>query len=124
MFALTLLALVLTVRAECDSAAPSLVTDISSVVARSSGRLLADRLGALSKGIIFDDLGSSVLQRMVDQDPAAKPLVDFMTSQLQDLQVIVIGADDYDHDAEHPVFIVGTAPDGTVVGFRSTVVWT
>jgi hypothetical protein len=53
-----------------------------------------------------------------------KELEALMTTQLKDLKVVVIGPDDGSYDAVHPLYIIGTARDGSVVGLKSYVVWT
>jgi len=65
----------------------------------------------------------SVFDAMVAADPNAAPLVEALKG-LKDLKVMVIGADSYSSDAEHGVYILGTAPDGSLVGVKSTLVWT
>lgn len=68
--------------------------------------------------------GRSLFERMVEADPNTGALVEALRTGLKDLKVMVIGEDSYDHGAEHDVFILGTAPDGSLVGIRTTVVWT
>lgn len=60
-------------------------------------------------------------------------LKNYMSDNLSDLKVIVVGEDGDDSswvgedgytNAEHPVIICGRASDGSVVGFETKIVWT
>ena len=54
----------------------------------------------------------------------AKELVSAFSTELRDAKVIIVGQEYTIEGAEHPVFIVGIAKDGSLVGVQSTVVWT
>jgi Nuclease A inhibitor-like protein len=54
----------------------------------------------------------------------AEALIDIMQENLRQIAVAIIGADNSSGDAEHPVYVVGLAGDGSLVGFKSVVIWT
>ncbi len=51
-------------------------------------------------------------------------LLDFMIANLRDITHIIVGEDGLRSDSEYPVYLVGIAPDGDLVGFETTTVWT
>ena len=51
-------------------------------------------------------------------------LLDFMVSNLTDITHIIVGRDGLRSSSEYPVYFVGVAPDGDIVGFETTTVWT
>ena len=51
-------------------------------------------------------------------------LLDFMLANLTDLTHIIIGQDGYSSTSEYPVYFVGLAPDGDIVGFETSTIWT
>jgi hypothetical protein len=74
--------------------------------------------------------GDSFLPLFPQQQPyyelaeQAEALVDTMTENLRQIVVAVIGEDNYDVSSEHPVYVLGLAADGSLVGFKSIVIWT
>ena len=60
-----------------------------------------------------------------DLNEKALQMVQLMQVNLQQHTLIVLGKD-YDENvgAEHPVYVVGVADDGSLVGFKSKVIWT
>ncbi|MBU6340171.1 MAG: hypothetical protein KGS48_01645 [Bacteroidetes bacterium] len=57
-------------------------------------------------------------------DQQAQALSNLMSHNLRQLIIVVQGKDDYSVGAEHPVYVIGLANDGSLVGFKSTVIWT
>lgn len=60
-------------------------------------------------------------------DPYAEKfqtLLDFMVANLKDITHIIVGQDGTRSTSEYPVYLVGLAPDGDIVGFETTTVWT
>lgn len=51
-------------------------------------------------------------------------LLDFMIANLRDITHIIVGEDGLRSDSEYPVYLVGIAPEGDLVGFETTTVWT
>lgn len=56
-------------------------------------------------------------------DAKAIQIVNVMKENLRQNSVIVIGEDNV-APPEHPVYVVGVADDGSLVGFKSKVIWT
>ncbi|MFN7117741.1 MAG: nuclease A inhibitor family protein [Saprospiraceae bacterium] len=58
-------------------------------------------------------------------DAKATTLVHLMKDHLRQNTVIVLG-EDYHEDVppQHPVYVVGVADDGSLIGFKSLVIWT
>lgn len=48
----------------------------------------------------------------------------FMEEHLRDITHIIVGQDGLREDSEYPVYFVGLTPDGDIVGFETTTVWT
>ncbi|HMN90562.1 MAG TPA: hypothetical protein PKD70_00450 [Saprospiraceae bacterium] len=58
-------------------------------------------------------------------DKKASAITNVMLQNLTQLTIIVLGRDnDLDVGPLHPAYIVGVAVDGSLIGFRSEVVWT
>jgi hypothetical protein len=57
-------------------------------------------------------------------DTQAQAIVDLMVNNLRQHIIVVQGEDNSSVGAEHPVYVVGLAGDGSLVGFKSTVIWT
>ncbi|MEZ5039458.1 MAG: nuclease A inhibitor family protein [Saprospiraceae bacterium] len=51
-------------------------------------------------------------------------LLDFMVTHLKDITHIIVGRDGYSADSQYPVYLVGLAPAGDIVGFETYTVWT
>ena len=51
-------------------------------------------------------------------------LLDFMIANLRDITHIIVGEDGLRSSSEYPVYLVGITPDGDLVGFETTTVWT
>lgn len=58
-----------------------------------------------------------------DLDAKALAIVNIMQENLRQNSVIVLGEDNEAPPA-HPVYVVGVADDGSLVGFKSQVIWT
>ena len=56
--------------------------------------------------------------------PQVVQLIQFMKSCLKDIHVAIVGRDEYPVNPEHPAYWVGVGPDGDLVGFKSSVIWT
>jgi len=54
----------------------------------------------------------------------ARQVVEVMQKNLRQHIIAVIGQDSYEVDSQHPVYVVGLAGDGSLVGFKSLVIWT
>ncbi len=67
---------------------------------------------------MFTDLHNSF------EIPEAKEVLDILQEQLEDTSVIIQGEDNASVDSEHPVYILGIAPDQSLLGLRSAVIWT
>jgi Nuclease A inhibitor-like protein len=77
----------------------------------------------------FQDAGSFLplfarKQLDFELEEQAQALIEIMEENLRQIAVAIIGADDYSVDAKHPVYVVGLAGDGSLVGFKSVVIWT
>lgn len=59
-----------------------------------------------------------------DLGEQAQALVDVLTQNLRQHAMAVVGADNRTVDSRHPVYVVGLASDGSLLGFKSYVVWT
>jgi hypothetical protein len=60
-----------------------------------------------------------------DLDSQAQAVVNLMKENLRQNTVIVLGEDHHDEvPPQHPVYVVGVAEDGSLLGFRSAVIWT
>ncbi len=57
-------------------------------------------------------------------DIQAQAIVDLMVKNLRQHILVVQGEDNSSIGAEHPVYVVGLADDGSLVGFKSIVIWT
>lgn len=57
-------------------------------------------------------------------DTQAQAIVDLMVKNLRQHIIVVQGEDNSAVGAEHPVYVVGIADDGSLVGFKSAVIWT
>ncbi len=55
---------------------------------------------------------------------AFKTLHTFMEKHLTHITHIVVGLDGYRPDSEYPVYFVGLTPEGDILGFQTTTVWT
>ena len=53
-----------------------------------------------------------------------RDLAEVMQGRLHDIKVIVIGEDSFDVNPQHPVYIVGIAEDGSLVGLETHTIWT
>jgi len=53
-----------------------------------------------------------------------KTLHKFMEKHLTHITHIVVGLDGSRPDSEYPVYFVGLAPEGDILGFKTTTVWT
>ena len=85
---------------------------------------------ATDQGFIERDLAPSKIATLLTDfadsmaTPEAAQLVALL-KQLPDLRVFVIGKDGAPNvDANHPLYMVGTASDGALVGVKSGVIWT
>ncbi len=58
------------------------------------------------------------------QGQKARELVALICEELRDLTGVLIGRDLSRPLGRHPVYVVGLAPDGDIVGFQSHVIWT
>lgn len=56
--------------------------------------------------------------------PRARELVRELRTSLDDLVLVVVGADLPEVDPLHPVYVLGRDIEGNLVGLRSSVVWT
>lgn len=54
----------------------------------------------------------------------AQALVDVMQENLRHIVVAVLGEDNGEVDPQHPVYVIGLGADGSLVGFKSFVIWT
>lgn len=65
------------------------------------------------------------LHRYFGKEAAALELVEIMQTYLRSQKLAVIG-EDYNPqvDPEHPVYLLGVAQDGKLVGIKSAVIWT
>lgn len=79
----------------------------------------------------FEPLPSAFLEEFVDAHeryypaPAgenARKVADLLRG-LKDVKVVITG-EDGTTDSVHPTYLIGTAPDGSLVGLKSGVVWT
>ena len=58
-------------------------------------------------------------------DVRAFKIVELMEEHLRQHTIVVLGRDnDPAVDSQHPVYVVGVADDGSLVGFKSKVIWT
>jgi hypothetical protein len=53
-----------------------------------------------------------------------KTLNNFMTQYLTHITHIVVGIDGYSPTSEYPVYFVGLTPEGDILGFQTSTVWT
>jgi len=53
-----------------------------------------------------------------------KTLHAFMEERLTHITHIVVGLDGYRPDSEYPVYFVGLAPEGDILGFQTSTIWT
>lgn len=53
-----------------------------------------------------------------------KALHAYMSQVLTDITHVVVGLDGRRPDSEYPVYFVGLAPDGDILGFKTVTVWT
>ncbi len=51
-------------------------------------------------------------------------LEQFMVTTLRDVTHIIVGTDGTRSSSEYPTYFVGLAPDGSIVGFETEMVWT
>lgn len=51
-------------------------------------------------------------------------LLDFMVSNVKDITHIIVGRDGQRDTSEYPVYLVGLSPDGDIVGFETSTIWT
>lgn len=51
-------------------------------------------------------------------------LLDFMVTNLTHITHIIVGSDGARSTSEYPVYLVGLAPDGDIVGFETSTIWT
>jgi len=54
----------------------------------------------------------------------ARQIVETMQNNLRQHTIAIIGQDGSDMGSEHPVYVAGLAADGSLVGFKSVVIWT
>ncbi len=57
-------------------------------------------------------------------DGQARQIVEVMQNNLRQHTIAVIGQDGSEIGSQHPVYVVGLAGDGSLVGFKSVVIWT
>ncbi len=63
--------------------------------------------------------------RVFEQEKHAVAIVSIMKTHLRQPMIIIMGQDnDPEVGAEHPVYVVGVATDGSLAGFQSIVIWT
>lgn len=54
----------------------------------------------------------------------AQAMVELMQVHLRQIVVAVLGEDSSEVGPQHPVYVLGLASDGSLLGFRSKVIWT
>ena len=65
------------------------------------------------------------LHTSIGKGDSAQTFIDIMQQQTSSQKLVVIGEDNHPSvESEHPVYILGIANDGNLVGAKSIVVWT
>lgn len=70
---------------------------------------------------IFENYADFEMESYAEQ---FQTLLDFMVSNLKDITHIIVGQDGLRGSSQYPVYLVGLAPNGDIVGFETYTVWT
>jgi len=54
----------------------------------------------------------------------AEAIIQILSGELTDTKLIIVGSEFTLPEPVHPVFIIGIAPDGSLIGLKAFVVWT
>jgi hypothetical protein len=54
----------------------------------------------------------------------AEAIIQILSEELTDTKLIIVGSEFTLPEPVHPVFIIGIAPDGSLIGLKAFVVWT
>ena len=60
-----------------------------------------------------------------EEDPEQfQTLLDYMITNLTGITHIIVGQDGWRSTSEYPVYLVGIAPEGDLIGFETSTIWT
>lgn len=117
-----------------ESAQDLRVVHVKAGLSHLTGNTLRAALGRTAdrpQNVIarYEPATAAFFERFLDAQPdearsRGGKLVKILRESLRETTIIIFGRDDPELDPVHPVYVVGIAVDGDLVGFQSAVVWT